>query len=254
MRRSSPSISIRAPRARRPGGRPGDPVRFLVAELAGAADDGRAGRRGRGEAQDRDLVDRGGHVGRAEVDGPQRRRAHDAGRPAARRRRRRGASACGRSSMSAPIERRMSMTARRVGLTPTSRRPSSASGWIAPATSQNAAAETSPGTRSAIALHRQPSFDRPGHRPVRRVGPLDRHAPRPQHPFRVVARRDRLANRRPPVRPQPRQQDRRLHLCARHRRRVVDRPERGTTDHGQGWEGVVLRGHGARRPSSAAVR
>ena len=40
------------------------------------------------------------------------------------------------------------MTARRVGLTPTPVRRSSASGWIAPATSQNAAAETSPGTRS----------------------------------------------------------------------------------------------------------
>ena len=43
------------------------------------------------------------------------------------------------------------MTARRVGLTPTSWMTSSASGWIAPATSQNAAAETSPGTCSAIA-------------------------------------------------------------------------------------------------------
>ncbi len=43
------------------------------------------------------------------------------------------------------------MTARRVGLTPTSWRVSSASGWIAPATSQNAAADTSPGTRSSIA-------------------------------------------------------------------------------------------------------
>ena len=43
------------------------------------------------------------------------------------------------------------MTARRVGLTPTSWMTSSASGWTAPATSQNAAAETSPGTCSAIA-------------------------------------------------------------------------------------------------------
>ena len=41
--------------------------------------------------------------------------------------------------------------ARRVGLTPTPRIVSSASGWIAPATSQNAAAETSPGTRSLTA-------------------------------------------------------------------------------------------------------
>ena len=51
------------------------------------------------------------------------------------------------------------MTARRVGLTPTPRRVSSASGWIAPATSQNAAADTSPGTRSLDRKHRRPSFD-----------------------------------------------------------------------------------------------
>ena len=53
------------------------------------------------------------------------------------------------SSMSAPMRLRMSMMARRVGfvLTPSSR--SSASGWIAPATSQNAAAEdrTAPSRR-----------------------------------------------------------------------------------------------------------
>ena len=91
-------------------------------------------------------------------------------------------------------------------------------------------------------VHRHPSLHRPGDRPVRRVRPLDRHAPRPEHPLRVVARRDRLADRRPPVRPKPGQQDRRLHLCARHRRRVVDGPERGTTDHGQGREGVVPSG------------
>ena len=43
------------------------------------------------------------------------------------------------------------MIARRVGLTPTSTIVSSASGWIEPATSQKAAAETSPGTRSVTA-------------------------------------------------------------------------------------------------------
>ena len=53
--------------------------------------------------------------------------------------------------MSAPIARRRSMMARRVGLTPTSRSVSSASGWIDAATSQNAAADTSPGTRWSIA-------------------------------------------------------------------------------------------------------
>ena len=48
------------------------------------------------------------------------------------------------------------MTARRVGLTPTPRSVSSASGWIAPATSQNAAADTSPGTRSSTACTVRP--------------------------------------------------------------------------------------------------
>ena len=96
------------------------------------------------------------------------------GRPAARRRRRRARRRGGRSSMSAPIERRMSMTARRVGLTPTSWMTSSASGWTAPATSQNAAAETSPGTCSSIAATAlPPSLSRPpSHRPpsVRSTG------------------------------------------------------------------------------------
>ena len=41
------------------------------------------------------------------------------------------------------------MTARRVGLTPTPSSTSSASGWAAPATSQKAAAEMSPGTASS---------------------------------------------------------------------------------------------------------
>ena len=256
MRRSSPSMSIRAPEGAQAGGDAGDAVRFLVAQLARAADDGRAATPWRrGKAQDRDLVDRRGDVGRAELD---RREARTSGRA-------RSASRLADAVVGArwrpavvvgavprcrrPCARRMSMTARRVGLTPTSRSVSSASGWIAPATSQNAAAETSPGTRSSIALHRHPSLDRPGHRAVRRVRPLDRHAPRPQHPLRVVARRDRLADRRPPIGPQPGQQDRRLDLGARHRRRDVDRPERGMTDHGQWWEGVVPAGveHGAHR-------
>ena len=68
------------------------------------------------------------------------------------------ASPAGVSSISAPMARRRSMTARRVGLTPTSRIRRSASGWIAAATSQKAAAETSPGTRSSIAaIVRPPS-------------------------------------------------------------------------------------------------
>ena len=95
------------------------------------------------------------------------------------------------------------MTARRVGLTPTSRRVSSASGWIAPATSQKAAAETSPGTRSSIACTDIPpctvqATARPAH-PSRSTG-TPRRA---EHPLRVVARRDRFADRRPAIRPKP---------------------------------------------------
>ena len=84
------------------------------------------------------------------------------------------------------------MTARRVGFTPTSCRTSSASGWIDPATSQKAAAETSPGTRSSIACTASPP------RTVQLTGPsgpplaLDRHAACPEHALRVIARRDRF--------------------------------------------------------------
>ena len=62
----------------------------------------------------------------------------------------------GTSSMSAPIPRSRSMTARRVGFRPTPRSVSSASGWMEPATSQKAAAEMSPGTRSSTACTRDP--------------------------------------------------------------------------------------------------
>ena len=71
------------------------------------------------------------------------------------------------------------MTARRVGLTPTPRSVSSASGWIAAATSQNAAAETSPGTRSLDRTHRRPSFETDRHRPA---GPAARPRSRPATP------------------------------------------------------------------------
>ena len=68
----------------------------------------------------------------------------------------------GRSSIWAPMRRRRSMMARRVGFTPTPSSVSSASGWIAPATSQKAAADTSPGTRSSTACtDRLPAPTRP---------------------------------------------------------------------------------------------
>ena len=67
-----------------------------------------------------------------------------------------GASPTRVSSMSAPIVRSRSITARRVGFAPTPRSVRSASGWMAAATSQNAAADTSPGTRSSIACTVRP--------------------------------------------------------------------------------------------------
>ena len=77
MTMSSPRASIRAPSARRPVDDPGDPVGFLVTQLARAADHGPPARLGRGEAQDRDLVDRGGGLRGAELDRPKVRRCDD---------------------------------------------------------------------------------------------------------------------------------------------------------------------------------
>ena len=218
-----------------------DPVRLLVAELAGAPDDGRAGRHGRRQAQDRDLVDRGRHVGRAELDGPERRGPH---------------AQVGDRLADAVVGVATVWPLLDVGAHRAQDVDDGAPGRVDPdvadaelGVGMDGARDEPERRRRDVArdpfrdrLHRQPSSYRPGHGPVRRIGPLDRHAACPQHPLRVIARRDRLADRRPPLRPEPRQQDRRLHLRARHGRRVVDRPKRGTTDHGQGREGVVLAG------------
>src|SRR5690349_9750262 len=59
--------AVQAERAE-PFGDPRDPVRFLVAELAGATDDGGAVGVRRREAQDRDLVDGCRDVGRPKID------------------------------------------------------------------------------------------------------------------------------------------------------------------------------------------
>ena len=121
-------------------------------------------------------------------------------------------------------------------------------GMVAPATSQKAAAETSPGTRSSTACTRPPPSrltDDPagGPDPSRRTS-----MPRARSMRSVwsrVATDSRTVG--PSVGPQPGQQDRRLDLSARHRRRDIDRPERGMADHGEWREGVVAAGvnHGA---------
>ena len=144
---------------------------------------------------------------------------------------------------------------RRVGFTPTPRSDRSASGWIAPATSQNAAADGSPGHALVDALHRPPSLDLDRRRRRPRSASSDRHAPRPEHALGVVSRRDRLANRRrarPPRRPASRIAD---FTCADGTGVVpVDRPERGATDHGEGRKGIVPARLEHARPSSAAAR
>ncbi len=98
--------------------------------------------------------------------------------------------------------------------------------------------------------HAYPSLDTPGRsRPALDRLVRHRHPARPEHPLGVIARRDRLADGRPAVGPQPRQQDRRLHLGARDDGRHVDRPKRGAADHGQWRKGIVpaRMEHGAHR-------
>jgi hypothetical protein len=223
-----------------PRGSPRDPVGLLVAELARATDVGGAGRGGGGQAQDGDLVDRGGNVGRAEFDLVQVRRPDD------------------------DVGDRLAHTVIRaadgafldVGSHRSQDVDHGTPGRIDTHVVQDELGVGMDGARNEperrrrdVArdpfrhrVHRQTSFDRHGHSAARRARALDRHAARPQHPFRVVARGDRFVDRRSAIRSQPRQQDRGLHLRAWHRRRELDRPERGTTDHGHGREGVVLAG------------
>ena len=198
---------------------------------------------GRGQAQDRDLVDRLGHLGRGDVDRPELRssgRCRSAsGSPASRSRSRPARPATGRSSMRRPSARSRSMIARRVGLTPTPARASSASGWIAPATSQKRGGRRIRGHGLADRPHCRPPSTLTATPPPASSVPAHAHAPRPEHPLGVIAGGDRLAHRRHAVRPQPGQQDGRLHLGAGHGRPMVDGLERGVADHGHRQEGVA---------------
>ena len=91
---------------------------------------------------------------------------------------------------------------------------SSAAGWIAPATSQKRRA-TSPGTCCSIARHACSSLDRSPHRAIGAHRSARQARPAPEHPLGVVARRDRLADRRLAFREEAREQERALHLRAR---------------------------------------
>ena len=234
-----------------PGDDPGDPVGFLVPQLARAADDGPAARlRGR-EAEHRDLVDGRGGLRRRRPRSPRssddRTTRSAIGSPA---------PSSGRAALvdrRRPSVRSRSMTARRVGLTPTPRNRSSASGWIAPATSQNAAAEGSPGTTSSRAATVWPPSISTTAPPSGVASGPHGDAARPEHPLGVIPRRDRFADPGRALGRAAGQQDRRLHLRRRHRRRPVDRAEAPPGGHDQRRP---LAGHAlhARRPSRGAAR
>ena len=144
-----------------------------------------------------DLVDRRRDVRRTELDRPELGRTDrqvGAGLPTSAAPA--GRSGAGRSSIRAPIERRMSMTApRRVDADV----PDRERGVIVDRTRN----EPEGGRRHVAGnqlldrAHRPPSFDRPGHH-IRAVEPFDGDPPGPEHPLRVIPGRDRLANCRPP--------------------------------------------------------
>ena len=128
------------------------------------------------------------------------------------------AAPTGRTSISAPIRRSRSMIARRVGFVPTFRRVSSASGWIAAATSQNAAPEMSPGTRWSSGADAGRAVDCVDGAAVGEVLRPHGDAAGAEHPLGVVAGGHGLADRRRALRGKPGQEDRRLHLGGGHRR------------------------------------
>ena len=161
----------------------------------------------------------------------------------------------GRSSIRAPIRRSRSMTARRVGLTPTSRSVSSASGWIAPATSQNAAADMSPGTRSSTACTRTPPSRLQADlapSPRRLARDVERRAPAASAPCDRASRplRGPSSARRPAARPagSPISPGRSERVSSRRSPGAgCDRP-RSVAEGNRSGE------HGAPRPSSAVAR
>ena len=217
MRRSSPSTSTPGPEGRQPGRDAGDPVGFLVPELARATDRGRATRPGGGQAQDRDLVDRAGHLGRPEVDGVELRgtddevghRLADVGVAA-------GATW---ALVDVGAHRPQDVDDRAAGrVDPDVAQGQLGIGMDGGSDQPEGGGEMSRRNALVDRLHRHPSFHRPGHPSVVRRGPLHRDPASPEHAFRVVTRRDPFPDRRPALGPHTGQQDGRLHLRRRHRR------------------------------------
>ena len=229
----------------------GDPIGLLVAELAGAAD--RRGSRGvgRGEAQDRDLIDGGRDLARPEVDRAQLRRAD---------------TEVGQGLADPVVDRsdRCLGDVRAHGPEEVNDRPACrvhadvAEGQVRVGVDR--AGDEPEGGRRHVARdvlvdrrHHPPSFETDRHRSVPPFGigrcqslRRDLDAPRPQHPLRVIARRNGLPDRCPALGPERRQENRRLHLGTRDRRPPIDRVERLATDDGQRWEGVVGSGEESR--------
>ena len=163
----------------------------------------------------------------------------------------------GRSSMPAPIRSSRSMTARRVGFMPDAPErqlgvrvdrpgdePERGRGDVAPG----------PAGRSLARVHLPRGSRSP--RPHRRPTPP---APPPRRAPGASARCDRgvaIASRTvvPPSARRPARRIADLTWALGTAVAVVDRLEPGATDHGQWRKGIVRGGHGAPRPSSAAVR
>ena len=242
---SSPSTSISRPERAEAGGDAGDPVGFLVAQLARAADRRRAARAtaaarhrtGISSIAAGDVVGRRGRSpgaggpdarGRRAARSPPSSAVADAGRPAAPRCRR--PSARRRSMIGAPRRvrrRRRAASARHPG----GSRPRRAR--TRQPRRRRARARRSPAPSSLLrssatapsALGRLASTSTPRARSIRSV-------------WSRVATDSRTVVR--PSARKPRQQDRRLHLRARAPASSQSiGPERGVPDHGQGREGVV---------------
>ena len=225
---------------------PGEPVRLLVAQLAGAADPVVPWAWRRRQAEDRDLVDGRGDLGRPERRSPAARtiattrsasRLADAsvGRGASRSVDRRR-----------PSRRRRSMIARRVGFTPTPRRVSSASRMDRPGDEPERGRRDDPRGRvssTARTADRLRSTVQATGAPSAAVASSDRHARVPA----ACARCDRASRPTPgtvvapsAARPASRMAD--LTWALGTGVVIVDRPERGVADHGHGRQGVAPAG------------
>ena len=224
-----------------PGDERRNPIAFLDAELGGAAHghlaaDAPRARRSAGSSSISPGTSSGGiSTLRLSVAFDQDRSAGLARRPVRR------------STLTlAPNRRSTSMSAVRVGFSPTSSTSIRDPGRAAAATIQKAADEKSPGTDRFRASSRGAACDRDA-----RTATCDTGAKASKRPFGVVAGFRRLGHRCHAVCMESCQQHRRLHLSARHWRPVGDRPQGPAVDD---QRRVAVVGFDTRRPSVRAVR